>query len=304
MVKTDKEVNKAVEKKISNYRKKLSNKEMSEIINTTLSNGVFVADKYAFSLNDVKQEFKRNRQFKDIISSGAYFYFQNKLCICLNNTIVVNNDGVYYSEDVKKNPSLYFLTRINRGHLHRKPRNNTCEIKVRTYFIHAKQYQELSRKGRVVIDSTSYLMNEVGGYVNGTGGLGPGDSFGLYFTWLMDEKYNISKKELADITGIDERTITRMRTKEDYLPSLEFIIACCIAMSLLPWESDKLIDLAGYKLRTNLKIERGYIALIHVFYQCSIDECNEFLEQMGLTSLSSIIKTKKKINSRTLHVIS
>ena len=87
------------------------------------------------------------------------------------------------------------------------------------------------------------------------------------------------KKELADITGIDERTITRMRTKEDYLPSLEFIIACCIAMSLLPWESDKLIDLAGYKLRTNLKIERGYIALIHVFYQCSIDECNEFLEQ-------------------------
>ena len=47
MVKTDKEVNKAVEKKISNYRKKLSNKEMSEIINTTLSNGVFVADKYA-----------------------------------------------------------------------------------------------------------------------------------------------------------------------------------------------------------------------------------------------------------------
>lgn len=143
-----------------------------------------------------------------------------------------------------------------------------------------------------------------GGYVNGTGGLGPGDSFGLYFTWLMDEKYNISKKELADITGIDERTITRMRTKEDYLPSLEFIIACCIAMSLLPWESDKLIDLAGYKLRTNLKIERGYIALIHVFYQCSIDECNEFLEQMGLTSLSSIIKTKKKINSRTLHVIS
>ena len=294
MVKTDKEVNKAVEKKISNYRKKLSNKEMSEIINTTLSNGVFVADKYAFSLNDVKQEFKRNHQFKDIISSGAYFYFQNKLCICLNNTIVVNNDGVYYSEDVKKNPSLYFLTRINRGHLHRKPRNNTCEIKVRTYFIHAKQYQELSRKGRVVIDSTSYLMNEVGGYVNGTGGLGPGDSFGLYFTWLMDEKYNISKKELADITGIDERTITRMRTKEDYLPSLEFIIACCIAMSLLPWESDKLIDLAGYKLRTNLKIERGYIALIHVFYQCSIDECNEFREQMGLTSLSSIIKTKKK----------
>lgn len=140
MVKTDKEVNKAVEKKISNYRKKLSNKEMSEIINTTLSNGVFVADKYAFSLNDVKQEFKRNHQFKDIISSGAYFYFQNKLCICLNNTIVVNNDGVYYSEDVKKNPSLYFLTRINRGHLHRKPRNNTCEIKVRTYFIHAKQY--------------------------------------------------------------------------------------------------------------------------------------------------------------------
>lgn len=76
MVKTDKEVNKAVEKKISNYRKKLSNKEMSEIINTTLSNGVFVADKYAFSLNDVKQEFKRNHQFKDIISSGAYFYFR------------------------------------------------------------------------------------------------------------------------------------------------------------------------------------------------------------------------------------
>lgn len=137
-------------------------------------------------------------------------------------------------------------------------------------------------------------MKAVESYVNGIGGLGPGDSFGLYFTWLMDEKYNISKKELADITGIDERTITRMRTKEDYLPSLEFIIACCIAMSLLPWESDKLIELAGYKLRTNLKRERGYIALIHVFYQYSLDECDEFLEQMGMTSLSSMINSKKK----------
>lgn len=147
MVKTDIEVNKGVEKKTGNYRK-LSNKEISEIINTALSNGVFVADKYSFSLNDIKQEFKGNLQFKNIISSGAYFYFQNKLCVCLNNTIVINNDGVDYSEEVRKNPSLYFLTRINRGHLLRKPRNITCEIKVRTYFIHAKQYQELLRKGR------------------------------------------------------------------------------------------------------------------------------------------------------------
>lgn len=88
---------------------------MSEIINTTLSNGVFVADKYAFSLNDVKQEFKRNHQFKDIISSGAYFYFQNKLCICLNNTIVVNNDGVYYSEDVKRILHCIFDTNQSRS---------------------------------------------------------------------------------------------------------------------------------------------------------------------------------------------
>lgn len=64
MVKTDKEVNKAVEKKISNYRKKLSNKEMSEIINTTLSNGVFVADKYAFSLMMLNKSLKETISLK------------------------------------------------------------------------------------------------------------------------------------------------------------------------------------------------------------------------------------------------
>lgn len=212
--------------------------------------------KNAASLEAIKQGFASNIYFRNMMMSGKYYFYQNRL----------------YS-DIRTN---YGVSTRRRYPLAK--RDHRC-LKKNT--ISGRKYP-------------AELVNIVGAYIDGTTGMGPGNSFGEYFTWLMDEKYKISKKELADLTGIDERTITRMRTTEGYSPSLVFVVVCCIAMSLLPWESDKLIELAGYKLRSNLRAERGYIALIHVFYQCTITECDELCELWGISPISSVIKSKKK----------
>lgn len=215
-----------------------------------------VMAKNAASLEAIKQGFVSNIYFRNMMMSGKYYFYKDKL---------YSDIRIGYGVSARRR---YPLAKRD----HRCLKKNT---------ISEKKYP-------------AELVNIVGAYIDGTAGMGPGNSFGEYFTWLMDEKYEISKKELADLTGIDERTITRMRTTEGYCPSLVFIVACCIAMSLLPWESDKLIELAGYKLRSNLRAERGYIALIHVFYQCTIAECDELCELWGILPLSSVIKSRKK----------
>ena len=80
----------------------------------------------------------------------------------------------------------------------------------------------------------------------------PGETFGEFFSELMSER-KITVKQLADKTDIPERTIIRMRTEDDYKPSIEYLIACCIVMQLPPWDSDTLFELAGIKLRPNNK---------------------------------------------------
>lgn len=61
----------------------------------------------------------------------------------------------------------------------------------------------------------------------------------------------------------------------DNLQGLEYIVACCIAMRLIYWDSERLIYLAGYTLRRNIKAESAYIGLLQAATQIlTLDECD------------------------------
>lgn len=158
----------------------------------------------------------------------------------------------------------------------------------------AREYLKEENKDEIVLSQEISNMSRVMRFVNQGSG-GPQGTFCEFFKWLMDEEYNISKKQLSDLTGIDPRTITRMRTEPDYNPSLVYIVACCVAMGLLPWESETLIRLAGHNLRLGYKVERAYTAIIYKYaVDCSLEQCDEILTLMGLDSLTDIVKKNKK----------
>lgn len=275
---------------------------------------------YSFTKDSLVSEFKNNLKFREAILSGAYFFHLGKLCLYRPDAMISDGNTVKYSDDVEKNPGAYCLSKYRyvarretvtitgrrAGVLYRacmkrtaselRRHNNATErVSSEIYISHAGSYSSKDfREGDTFSDAVLQSVEYVRGFIENGQGNGPDGTFAEFFSNCMEER-KISTKKLADKTGIPERTITRMRTEEEYKPTLEYIIACCVAMKLLPWESDYLLYLAGYTLRLTSKKERGYITLIHVFFkEGSIATCDEILSIMELPTLSSVIDSNKK----------
>lgn len=115
----------------------------------------------------------------------------------------------------------------------------------------------------------------------------PHDSYGRALTFLMGRE-NVSAKKQALLYG----TIGRVRNNMNK-PSLEYVIAICIALTLSFTESELLAALAGYDISgTSLRVTeeiRAYQYLIEVMrYKWTVSECNSFLKAHGLSPLTNI----------------
>lgn len=102
------------------------------------------------------------------------------------------------------------------------------------------------------------------------------------------KRSKVSEKYLSDLTGISERTLSRMRTDLSYMPSTEYVIAICIALQLYPFESYFLIELSGRKLRKDRHLDCIYHMLLNVEDSLSVANCNDFLIRHNLPSLTNL----------------
>lgn len=115
----------------------------------------------------------------------------------------------------------------------------------------------------------------------------PTDNFANALTYLMKEN-KIKISELAEKTGIDDRTIRRMRNNVNYRPSFKKVVAVCIAMHLYPRYSNHLLTLAGLTPRYNNAAEKIYMILLYLYYESSVYECNEFLRKVNIEPLTDL----------------
>lgn len=106
------------------------------------------------------------------------------------------------------------------------------------------------------------------------------DSLKTLMTWK--EK---TVEGLAESTFLDPRTIQRMRNNDDYEPSLETIVAVCIALQLPPAASYALINRSVHKLGVSEK-HFAYDFLIRSWYTKPLLECNEMLQRLGFEPLT------------------
>lgn len=116
----------------------------------------------------------------------------------------------------------------------------------------------------------------------GGGGNLPYD-FGDALKLLMEER-NITIEQLAETSGLSEKTISRLRTGENK-PSLPTVIAICIGLSLDPFIAEQLVNIAGYSLGGK-KTDRAFKLILGVAYSITIFDANDFLRKMGLPILN------------------
>ena len=95
---------------------------------------------------------------------------------------------------------------------------------------------------------------------------------------------DITVEELADMAHLSTKTVGKMRNDNEYTPEVENVVAVCIALHLMPAQSYRLVELAGYKLKTS-KSHRLYCFLLDTAYMNTVDECNALLSRAGVKAI-------------------
>lgn len=114
----------------------------------------------------------------------------------------------------------------------------------------------------------------------------PNDYLANALTYLMDEM-KIKEVDLAETTGLSEKTIQRMRNEIDYKPDIRTIVAVCIGLNLYPKFSKLLLQLAGIFPR-NTDEDRAYMFLVNHYYDATVEECNDFLRRLNIKPLTEL----------------
>ncbi len=114
----------------------------------------------------------------------------------------------------------------------------------------------------------------------------PDDYLANALTYLMDEM-KVKEVDLAEATGLTEKTIQRMRNEIDYKPNIRSVVAVCIGLNLYPKFSNLLLQLAGIFPRNNDE-DRAYMFLINHYYDATVEECNDFLRRLNIKPLTEL----------------
>lgn len=110
----------------------------------------------------------------------------------------------------------------------------------------------------------------------------------------MEYPIKVTQYELSARTGLSVSTIHRMLSAEkmNYNPPLQNVIACIVGLHIDFMASEKLLNLAGYNLNLETKRNRLYRAIVRLYYNASMVDCNNFLEcnhEKALTKNQNIL---------------
>jgi len=276
---------------------------------------------YTFTKDELLEKFIRNEKFRDLVSTGAYFYVDDKLVLYHPDTFEFDKGEILLSVSKAKQLEKYCICekviyqptkrkgelrrtrfykclrvrkkgRVNLSTPDSKDVQDAMALKRQREIIHAKDYTEdFEEDYALAIEKSFQYVKE---YIENGGSNEPDLTFGKLFSKYMDDR-DISTNDLADRTGIDPRTIRRLKKDDDYYGSLDYVVMCCLAMNLSPHESDALLYLGSHVLRQNSKKERAYSILLHVFFWCeSMFDFDLILCKLELETFTEIIEKERE----------
>ena len=96
-------------------------------------------------------------------------------------------------------------------------------------------------------------------------------------------------EQLAEICGISEKTIQRYKASDENECELPTLIALCVGLKLHPILSFDLLSKAGYGSLKSSKKHTAYKMILLTMYNCSVEQCNDYLQALGSKPLVGII---------------
>ncbi len=109
------------------------------------------------------------------------------------------------------------------------------------------------------------------------------ESFSELLKKYMKEK-SITVAKLAERAGVSDKTIQRMRNRDDYKPKPMTLVVICVGLQLSPLKSEQLFQICGYQF-SNSEEDRAYSFVINNLYYYSIPAINKFLTKYGIPNL-------------------
>lgn len=113
---------------------------------------------------------------------------------------------------------------------------------------------------------------------------GPPEDFKDLFETKIKRKRTY--KYLESVSGIDARTIRRIKNEYDRRPKLSHLIALCVAVDLPSSDCTEILSSAGYVLRKTRE-EKLYQDFLNNTRGLSVEDCNDILKFAKLDTLTS-----------------
>lgn len=242
---------------------------------------------YTITCNDLFFEYCFNEEFKRIINSNRFLYIDNHLCLIDKKYISFTKDGpimtdyayehmdeccLLFKVKSKKLSSIsdadYYDYVLNRGV------TKESEIKA--------DFEEIIQNPILMSQLEPSVLLELGNRISALLKELPLEFSGTLKSHRKRKK--CSQPLLARIVGIDERTLRKYETEDDYLPKLELALSFCFALKLFPPISEDLLEKAGYRLTKTPK-HQVYQLLLSTNYYKPIAEINSMLQAADMKTL-------------------
>ena len=254
------------------------------ISNYSFENGALKKDQtYHISVIDAMIQSKMNPTFAELISSGKFLYVDSHFCINDTKYLKPSADGsvelteyamMHIDEcclafSVKRSANPYYETRYYKECvLFRDALVETLE---------EVSYMELPQNATVIeraerLEKESKAAADIIATLPGT--------FNKAFEKLMD-LYDVTEAQLSEAAKVDEKTISRIRTKVGYRTKYKTLIQLCLGLHLHPLISEHLLKLSAIQPITGFYEDIAYSLILKTGWRKSIREINEELASTG-----------------------
>lgn len=104
---------------------------------------------------------------------------------------------------------------------------------------------------------------------------------------------DMTEEKIAEAADIEVRTLQRLKNDEDQNPTIETVIALCVAMRLPPLISRALLEKAGHTFKANTR-DFMYGMIIDACYTMTLEECNKMLVDQDVKPIGKTARTVLK----------
>ena len=229
---------------------------------------------YTLSLYDMSKILGKSLQFDKLVFSGAFIYADGHLVLNLPKYVVKRGDNYYLTEYAKANMAECCIPfkRIYSdrsysytvGELNKDETGYFCQ-----YELEAETKKNLDKTREMWLLGKHYLDND-----------GRNMSAGETVRYHM-KRLNITEERLSEVTGLTVRTITALRTKENYCPKIETVLAFMVGVGLEEVFRNDLIEKFNLSHQTKSETFMLYQIMTATKPNISVHEINQYLASIG-----------------------